>query len=89
MPIVDRNKMLHAMQYGVTFTPDELKFATFDLTPQQAIERDLCPETGVPLAEVNIPDHIARLWPKDRSPEAVARIGLLNDWQAKHTKAAD
>ena len=89
MPIIGKDKMLNALMFGVKITPDELKFGSLDLTPEAAIARDLCPETGVALAELNIPDHILRLWPKDRSAEAVSRINLLTDWQTKHAKPAE
>ena len=58
-----------------------------ELTPAEAVARDLCPETGHPLADLNIQDHIMRLYPKGRSAEGIERIGLLQKWEADHAEA--
>ena len=88
MPIISYEKMKDATFYGVKFTPDEFRQGALDLTPDEAIARGLCPETGVPLASLNIQDHIARLWPKARSDDAIKRIDLLTKWETDNAKPA-
>ena len=88
MPIVSFEGMKHASLFGVKFAVEEWRNRSVQLTPEQAIARDLCPETGAPLADLNIQDHITRLWPKGRSDEAIARIGMLNKWETDHAAKA-
>lgn len=48
------------------------------IAPEVAFQRGFCPETGVPLDEIeDIEGHILHLWPGARSPEAVQRIAML------------
>lgn len=81
--------MKHATLFGVSFTPEEWRNRSVELSPEEAVARDLCPETGVPLADVSIQEHITRLWPKTRSDEAVKRIDLLNKWETEHAQPAE
>ena len=89
--ILSLSKMVEAQRFGVEFTKDEWRNGSVELSPEDAIARDLCPETGVPLASVNVQDHIVRLWPKGRSDEAIKRIGLLTKWETaqKNPEAAE
>jgi len=57
-----------------------------ELTPEEAIALDLCPETGRPLAEVNPEEHVNALWPKGISPEGARRKQMILDWHADHPK---
>lgn len=55
------------------------------VAPADAIKQGRCPETGEPLAGLDIEDRIRSLWPGARSPEAVERITMLRDY-AKQAK---
>jgi hypothetical protein len=61
-----------------------------ELTPDEAIAIDLCPETGRPLAEVNPEEWVNHLWPSPTamSAEAARRRKLILDWHAAHPKPA-
>jgi len=48
--------------------------------PEGLIALGRCPETGVDLEDLDIETHIAQLWPRDRSPEALHRIDLLRQY---------
>jgi hypothetical protein len=57
-----------------------------ELTPDEAIALDLCPETGKPLAEVNPEEHVQALWPRGASEEGMRRKKMILDWHAGHPK---
>ena len=61
-----------------------------DITPDEAIKLDLCPETGRPLAEVNPEEHVNALWPRPSamSAEGARRRELILEWHAAHPKPA-
>lgn len=59
------------------------------MSPDDAIAAGLCPETGIPLAGVNIADHIRRTWQSAIDPgppgdEPRRRIKMLKDWTKAH-----
>ena len=59
-----------------------------DLTPDEAVAKDLCPETGRLLATVNPEEWVNALWPHGMSEEAARRRKLIMDWHAAHPKPA-
>lgn len=89
MPIVSFSQMQHAAIFGVKFSVEEWRNRSVNLAPADAVARDLCPETGAPLVELNIADHIKRTWPKDRNADALQRIGMLEKWQEEHAFGAE
>lgn len=62
-----------------------------NIADQVAVDKGLCPETGKPLADIDdMEAHINQLWPKDKSPEAVQRIGMLRKYREQNPyKPAD
>ena len=59
-----------------------------DLTPDEALEKDLCPECGRPLAETNPGEHVAAHWPRGAVGEGSRREKMILDWGAAHPKTA-
>lgn len=54
------------------------------ISPDDAIAKGLCPETGRDLSGINdIESHIKSLWPRGGSPEAERRIALLRAFDKK------
>ncbi len=54
------------------------------ITPAEAIKQGLCPETGEALEGDDIEARIARLWPGQKSPEAIERIDMLRAYAKDH-----
>jgi len=48
-----------------------------------------CPETGVELFDLDIEGHITATWPRDRCPDALARINMLRGYARQRADDAD
>jgi hypothetical protein len=59
-----------------------------ELTPDEALALDLCPECGRPLAETNPGEHAAAHWPRPASEEGKRREKMILEWGAAHPKPA-
>jgi len=59
------------------------------ITPEEAIKKGLCPETGESLKGDDIEARIARLWPGQKSVEAVQRIDMLRGYAKNNKPATD
>lgn len=59
-----------------------------DLTPDEALALDLCPECARPLKETNPAEHALAHWSRGTSGEAARREKMILDWGAAHPKTA-
>ena len=59
-----------------------------DLSPDEALAIDLCPECARPLKETNPAEHATAHWPRGTSGEASRRERMILDWGAAHPKPA-
>ncbi len=57
-----------------------------DLTPDEALALDLCPECARPLKETNPGEHVAAHWPRGAVGEGSRREKMILDWGAAHQK---
>ena len=56
-----------------------------NVSDETAFDAGYCPETGKSLADIeDMEAHIRHLWPKDRSPEAEKRMGMLREYAKQH-----
>ncbi len=60
-----------------------------NISDEAAVAKGLCPETSKPLADIeDMENHITKLWPKDKSPEAVKRIDMLREHRKQNPYVA-
>ena len=59
------------------------------ITPQEAISKGLCPETGKSLKGVNIEHHIQNTWHGELGPEAKERVAMLRDFAKENPAMAE
>lgn len=59
-----------------------------DLTPDEALALDLCPECARPLKETNPAEHAAAHWPRPADAEGKRRETMILEWGAAHPKPA-
>lgn len=60
-----------------------------EISPQAAIDKGLCPETGKSLKGVNIEHHIQNTWHGELGDAAKERIAMLRAYATLHPEFAE